>query len=966
MALRARSSARMAPELALAIVASITLAVVANAGIETVADLVFGQADFYHRAPNRVGAGGLWSPRAIAIDAANHLWVADTANNRVFGWALAASFVNGADADVVVGQPDFISSDANQGANAPAVYTLDAPAGVAADAAGNLYVADSGNNRVLVFTNPFTMFTNGGQASEFQAAAVIGQGGSFTSSSGCGAATTSASMCEPEGVAIDPSGNLFVVDAGDNRMLAYFTPFAATGGMPAPIDPQASLIFGQASPSGTECNQGGAATLLTLCFELQTGLFEGAQVTTDSAGNLYVADSGNSRVLEYEGPFGGKGETSTGAIGEIDGLGAVAGVAVDASGNVYASSYSESETFVFSPSNSFETPVNTIGGIGENPSAASELNPGGLALDAMGDLYLADTGNNRVIEYAFSALQNSPIAASGVIGQPDFGHNAANRTGGAGLDSPSGIAVSPIDGAVYIADTKNNRVLGWVNGAPSGPADVLIGQSSFIDSAVNGGIADPGASGFSSPMGLAFDSAGDLFVADSGNSRVLEFADPDRGCASFPCVSTSSATGVFGTCGSFGASLCTPPSAVSAFTMQSPQAVAFDPAGDLFVADTGNNRVLEFVTPFSSESAAAVVFGQSGNFADDDCDSGGVDALSLCEPQAVMLDSTSDLFVADTGNNRVLEFSPPFGASPQAGRVFGQGGSFTSNGANPGGAGAGTLDAPGGLACDAAGDLFVADSLNNRILEYNAPFASVPAPYTVIGQPNFSSNSPNDGTAAGDLAGLGSDSLLSPSALAIDPRGGLYAADNGNNRVLHYSDPSPSPTPSATTTATPTVSATLTATPILTPTPSATSTPTAADTPTPTPRATPTPTPTPTPVTAKLKIAPRVVNFGAVRIGASKTKRVTVTDRSGKHASAVVIESVAQAIATDDPSPYSVASGCAGILEPGRRCAIEVTFTPAAAGQVSATLEIQNNAIGAAQSVALVGRGKAPPKRKRR
>src|ERR1700676_1227300 len=107
-------------------------------------DRVLGQFDFAHRTANLVDAAGLFNPNAVAIDLSvtpNRVYVADHNNSRVLGWKDAASFTNGAPADLVIGQHDFISSDcvATSGG-------LCIPAGVAVDGTGNLYVADSGNS----------------------------------------------------------------------------------------------------------------------------------------------------------------------------------------------------------------------------------------------------------------------------------------------------------------------------------------------------------------------------------------------------------------------------------------------------------------------------------------------------------------------------------------------------------------------------------------------------------------------------------------------------------------------------------------------------------------------------------------------------------------------------------------------------------------------------------------------------
>lgn len=939
------------------VAAGATVALVAMAADRQTASLVFGQVDFYKNAPNLVDAAGMASPRAVAIDTASpthHVWVADTGNSRVLGWNDESAYVSGAAADIVIGQGDFLSAAANQG-GAPGAATLSSPAGVAVDRLGNLYISDSGNNRVMVFSAPLSGFS-GAPIAGAAASAVFGQGGNFQTNGGCApAAVSSATLCQPEGIALDPAGNLFVADAGDNRVLGYFTPMAGAQISP-PADTSADLIFGQSDGSGSACNQGGGtATAATLCFEVGGAPFGSVGVTTDGAGNLFVTDSGNSRALEYTGPFGASQIDSTAArlVFSETNLSEPSGVAVDGAGNLYIAWNQGGEIRVYEDAvGGPNTLANlTIGPGVNNPSSGSFLNLGGLAIDGAANLYVADTGNNRVLEFN-EGTSFGTTTASRALGQPDFAHGAVNRVDGAGLAAPAGLAIGMAGAqtAVYVADTQNNRVLGWIGpAAPAiGAADIVIGQSDFISSQPNAG-AGEGATTLSAPIGAATDSSGNLFVADSRNNRVLEFADPAAACGSYPCVDSAPAIAVFGTCGSFKENVCAPPGTVSATSLFNPSAVAFDRVGDLLVSDSGNSRVLEFKPPFAAAPAAFAVFGQDGSFSTIGCNPDGVSAMSLCAPGGIATDSAGDLFVADTDNNRVLEFAAPFLSSPQASVVFGQNGSFTSNIPDVGGASSATLYRPGAVALDSRGNLYVADAMNNRVLEFAPPYIGAPAAIAVFGQSGMSAIDPNLGIAPEDLDGLGPDSLFAPAAIAVDDGGDLYVADLSNNRVLMYPDPPPSPTPSAT--ATPT--ATSTATPAATPSMTATATATPSATATQSATATITPTATPTPVAEKLRLSPARVNFETVLVGKTRSKTVTIFNKKSKHAIAVIIEGV------DPPgAPFTIVNRCGGELAPGQRCAIVVTFEPTASGHMQNKLVIRDNATGAPQSISIAATGK--------
>src|SRR3984957_14716506 len=148
----------------------------------TLANRVLGQPDFVHGAPNTVDADALLIQTqhgGVAVDSAGHLYVTDVNNNRVLGWHSVAALVTGAPADLVIGQQDFFSG---LPASTVTASTLSIPRGVGVDSAGNVYVADTEDSRVLIFPNPFTIMAQTGQNAGFTAVAALGQVGNFTSS----------------------------------------------------------------------------------------------------------------------------------------------------------------------------------------------------------------------------------------------------------------------------------------------------------------------------------------------------------------------------------------------------------------------------------------------------------------------------------------------------------------------------------------------------------------------------------------------------------------------------------------------------------------------------------------------------------------------------------------------------------------------------------------------------------------
>src|SRR5215475_11219546 len=320
---------------------------------DTTADHVLGQLDFVQHGANSIDgasfSGPTNGPDDVVIDTnvtPHRLWLSDEANNRVLGWEDIDTLKNGAHADVVVGQPNFFSNNPNEGGQSPS--SLNRPHGLTVDAAHNLYVADSNNNRVLVFTDPFAIKAQTGRIGGFSAFLVFGQGGNFTSHrcNFLAPSPNAESLCSPMGVKLDQWDDLWVTDSGNNRVLAYFIPLLT--------DTVADMVIVQGG-LGTAygCPPGSAPRAYTLC---KPGL-----LAFDAAGNLFVTDQGNSRALEY-------------TYSPVTGLPA------------------NQASRVFGQNGSFTT--------NSPSSAATGLNsPYGLSFDNSGNLFIADRSNSRVLEF---------------------------------------------------------------------------------------------------------------------------------------------------------------------------------------------------------------------------------------------------------------------------------------------------------------------------------------------------------------------------------------------------------------------------------------------------------------------------------------------------------------------------------------------------------------------------------------
>ena len=324
-------------------------------------------------------------------------------------------------------------------------------------------------------------------------------------------------------------------------------------------------------------------------------------------------------------------------------------------------------------------------------------------------------------------------------------------------------------------------------GAGSGDtvADRVFGQgNSFTVAGCNqGGIS---ASSMCQPFDVAIEDGGNLYASDFTNNRVLQFDDALTGDTVADRVFGQAGNFTSNSCntGGFGS----PP---TAGTLCGPQGVAVDGAGNLYIADYNNNRVLEFDNPLATDMVPDRVFGQAGSFIAGACNMGSFpSASSLCGPNGVTLDGAGNLYIAESANNRVLVYHNPLATDTVADRVFGQFGSFTSNGCNTGGRGsapdANTMCFPVGIAVDNSGNLYVSDRDNSRVLEYNNALATDTVADKVIGQPDFISNTCN---TAGMGSAPTANKLCFPQAVTVDSASNLFVSDTFNHRVLQYDSP---------------------------------------------------------------------------------------------------------------------------------------------------------------------------------
>ena len=418
------------------------------------------------------------------------------------------------------------------------------------------------------------------------------------------------------------------------------------------------------------------------------------------------------------------------------------------------------------------------------------------------------------LPFAFGFTNEQSAAAE--VGQPNF------TTGGCDDGTqpvPSDTTLcfpyaSAFDSAgnLWVADTSNQRYVEFPlsGGTIQSTESSVIGQTSFTAYLGNEG-GSPSASTDRLPFGLAFDSQGDLWAADTVNNRILEF----------PLVSgaiQTTATKVIGQT-SFSAVGCNEFSFSSLSTLCQPEGLTFDSSGNLWVADFDNSRVLEFpLVGGVIQTTATTLIGQtsaangSGSPACNEAGTGPPAAptsSTLCGPTTLAFDPEGNLWVADQSNNRVLEFPLVSGViQPTATKVIGQVG-YTENQANEGGSPmAGTLSQAYGIAFDPEGNLWVSDTINNRILQFPVVGGVVQTTANVVlGESTFTSGLGN----AGQSPSVVSYGFNHPQGITFDPSGNLWVTDFNNGRILEFTGPglpggctaviAPPPTDGATTTA---------------------------------------------------------------------------------------------------------------------------------------------------------------------
>lgn len=627
------------------------------------------------------------------------------------------------------------------------------PNGIALDTAGNIYVADTGNYTIRRITPAGIVSTlagaagingsndgTGSNARFFQPAglAVDSAGNIFVADSAnhtirkvnaCGVVTTFAGLAGnvgsangsgsdarfsfPAGVAIDSGNNLYVVDSGNNT-IRKITPSGIV-----------TTLAGLAGNSGSTDGIGDAARF-----------FQPSGIAVDSSGNAYVADVNNYTIRKIS-PSGAVITLAglAGTKGNADGTGMAArfsfpqGVTVDATGNVYVADTSNFTIRKITPGGDVSTLAGLAGTRGSTDGTGLNARfdfPNSLTVDGAGNIYVTDTVNNSIRKIAPPNVVTTLAGAAGSLGTADGTGSAA------GFTSPQGVAVDNT-GNVYVADTGNFTIRKIT---PSAVVTTLAGL------ARNGGSGDGTGSSarFFQPAGVTVDNNGNVYVADSGNFTIRKVT---------PGGVVSTIAGSVGNGGSADG-------LGTAARFNNPLGVAADNAGNVYVADTNNNTIRK-IAPGGNVTTFAGLAGSSGS-AD-----GPGDVARFSRPGGIAVDGAGNVYVADTNNNAIRKITPGGAVSTIAGTA---GTSGSTDGSGP----AALFNGPAGIAVDSAGNVFVADTLNNTIRKIT-PAGVVT---TLAGLAGIRGSADGTGSVA---------RFTSPNGVAVDVVGNVYVGDSINSTI---------------------------------------------------------------------------------------------------------------------------------------------------------------------------------------
>jgi trimeric autotransporter adhesin len=803
-------------------------------------------------------------PSGLCIDANNNVYIADSDNAIVREVVVATGMIH-----TVAGMPMETNFTYGGDGGLATSANLHFPDGCSFDSRGNLYIADRGNNaiRIVILGTPTAAFPTVGNIYRFAganpAANPTPPPALLPPAPGYGPDNTpaiGAALNGPFDVFVDTADNVFIADLGNPGTTSnnVVREVPATTPQTFPFAMAVGNIYTVAGMHG----QSGAATSGVPATMAKLNGPEG--IFVDAHQNLFFVDVGNQVVREVAGPTPSAGMTA---------------------GDIYTIAGNASKGYA---------------GDGGVAISASLANPAGSFVDATGSVFIADESNARIRQVTSTTANYTTETISTWAGNGSISFfNAAPATTGQ-LDAPAGLAVDAT-GNLAIADVgfqgEQSLIRKVATPIASGALSTLVGSPGF------NGFVNATNTGFpnyveNDAIGVAFDSSGNLYIADTGNCIVRKLSagvmttvagiEPTPDLANPP-----NSTPNCGFAAQGGAAVGTKLGAVNG--------VALDAAGDIFFSDATNNVIWEVPKNTAGTTTAGnayIVVGTqdlTGSFGGE---GGAAPAAHLNKPTGISFDVYGNLFIADTGNNIIREVPADNTSGKTAGFLYtvagdkaGQTAGYAGNG---GPATNAKLNAPFTMVVDNAEDIFIADTNNNVIREVAGTTAGGKTAgdiYTVVGT--------NVAGFAGDGGAAAAAELNTPQGLALDGAGDLLIGDSQNNRVRSVAG-----------------IANVAAVPVA-------------------------------------SFQPSSLTFMAQPLTIKSTADViTLTNNGG-----ATLTGIAITLGGTNAANFADTTTCTATLAAGANCTISVTFTPTMVGPASATLSIADNAIGSPQTIALSGTG---------
>lgn len=676
----------------------------------------------------------LYTPQAVAVDSEGNIFICDSGNHRIRKVDAKTGIIT-----TIAGS----SIPGNLGDHGPALKAhLFAPHGLAFDPKGNLYIADTENLRIRKLDNKGDIHPVVGKkpdAVEMLMKKLSDHDHSkMFMPKGEGAERT---LSPPHHLAVDSKGNVYITESENNQI----SKMDMTTG-------ELTVIAGAITHPGYAGDEGPAT---------RASLMNPHSVAVDAEGNVYIADTFNHRIRKVD--------AATGIITTIAGTGAIRfsgdggpateaslagplGIAVSPDGSVYFVDTDNKRIRKLTPSGS-EWIVSTVAGTGQRGSEgdggpalkANFVRPVGVAVDAKGNLYIADTGAHKIRK----------IDATGVIttvagnGRCCFSGDGLPATH-ADFTPPYGITVDR-SGHLYIVDRDNQRIR-----RVDGQTGVMTTVAGNGVRGYNGDGKPASKASLADPMGVAVGRDGSIFIADQGNHRIRK-VDATTGI-----ISTVVGTGIQGLEGDGGLGTA------ARLSLNSPAGVAIDGDGNLYISDTGNQRVraVKDSTGFITAIAGSGTYGFSG-------DNGPATEADLANPTGLAFDQEGNLYIADTDNHRVRKVDGKTGLITT---VVGNGKSDLKGDGGP--AIEASLRYPAGISIDQE-NLYIADTGHDLIRVVSLKTGIITS-VAGNGRPGFG----GDGGPAAKAV------LNSPHGITPDSKS-IYIADTDNRLIRRIAlDPS--------------------------------------------------------------------------------------------------------------------------------------------------------------------------------